>query len=83
MLKNARVGAFAILELVKENQNGGLNYPPPPKIRVKKKYKTKIFLSDYFLDSCLKDSLINGKKCLFKKVDEREAISLLVKSLKL
>ena len=29
MLQNARVTAFTVSELLRENQHGGLNYPPP------------------------------------------------------
>ena len=29
MLQNAKVTAFTVSELLKENQQGGINYPPP------------------------------------------------------
>ena len=37
MLQNSRVTAFFVFELLRENQLGGYNYPPPPptQIRVK------------------------------------------------
>ena len=41
MPQNARVTAFTVCELLRENQQGGLNYPPPLPPRLGLKFSDK------------------------------------------
>ena len=45
MLQNARVTAFTVSELLKENQQGVKLPPPPPRLGLRNKFEPTLFIS--------------------------------------